>query len=71
MKETRYLGYILSVDGVKVDPKKVSIIINWREPNTIRGVRGFLGFCNFYRRFIRDYGRVAKPLWHLTKEGTL
>ena len=71
VKETRYLGYILSVNSVKVNPKKVSIIINQREPNTIRGVRGFLGFYNFYRRFMRDYGRIVKPLWYLTKEGTL
>jgi hypothetical protein len=40
---------------------------NWKPPTTVKGVQSFLGFCNFYRRFIRDYGVIAKPLVNLTK----
>lgn len=64
---TKYLGFIVSTSGVEVDPEKTSVIQNWEEPATVKGVQSFLGFCNFYRRFIRDYGLVAKPLTQLTK----
>jgi hypothetical protein len=65
--ETKYLGFIIGIDGIRVDPSKVEVVRNWKAPNTVRGVQSFLGFCNFYRRFIKDYGRIAKPLNHLTK----
>jgi hypothetical protein len=67
VQSTRYLGFIVSTDGVSVDPAKVSAVQNWQPPATVKGVQSFLGFCNFYRRFIRDYGRIAKPLHRLTK----
>jgi RNase H-like domain found in reverse transcriptase/Reverse transcriptase (RNA-dependent DNA polymerase)/Integrase zinc binding domain len=65
---TKYLGFVISTDGVEVDPEKVEAIRNWKQPTTVRGVQSFLGFCNFYRRFIRDYGRVAAPLTQLTRK---
>lgn len=64
---TRYLGFIISTDGIEVDPEKVSVVKNWKPPTNVRGIQSFLGFCNFYRRFIRDYGVIAKPLTNLTK----
>jgi hypothetical protein len=66
--ETRYLGYILSTQGIKVDPVKTAIIREWKVPTTVKGIQSFLGFCNFYRRFIEAYSRIAKPLTNLTKE---
>ena len=65
---TKYLGFILTTDGIETDPEKTAVICNWTVPTTIRGVQSFLGFCNFYRRFIKDYSRVAKPLNHLTRK---
>ena len=65
--ETRYLGFIVSSSGIKVDPAKIEVVAEWGTPHTVRGVQSFLGFCNFYRRFIRDYGRIAKPLVNLTR----
>lgn len=65
---TKYLGFIVSTKGIEVDPEKVSAIVNWKSPNSVRGVQSFLGFCNFYRRFIKDYGRIAKPLINLTRK---
>jgi hypothetical protein len=65
---TKYLGFIISTDGVEVDPKKVEVIRNWKYPTTVKGVQSFLGFCNFYRRFIRDYGRLTAPLTQLTRK---
>ena len=62
---------MISTDGVSVDPKKVSIIKNWKVPESMRGVHSFLGFCNFYKKFIKDYGRIARPLNNLTKKDIL
>jgi hypothetical protein len=63
---TKYLGFIISTEGIEVDPEKVAIVKNWEAPRTVRGVQAFLGFCNFYRRFICNYSKIAKPLSNLT-----
>ena len=57
-----YLGHIVSSDGIETDPKKVGAVKNWTIPKTVTDVRSFLGFTNYYRRFIRGYAKVAKPL---------
>lgn len=67
--ETRYLGFIISTNGIQVDPIKVAVIKDWKPPTNLKAVQSFLGFCNFYRRFIRDYGIIAKPLNRLTHKG--
>jgi hypothetical protein len=63
---TKFLGYIISTNGVAVDPDKVSAIANWERPTKVKELQSFLGFCNFYRLFIEDYSRIAKPLHRLT-----
>jgi hypothetical protein len=65
---TKYLGFIISTDGIEVDPEKTEVIHHWKEPKTVKGIQSFLGFCNFYRRFIRDFGILARPLSQLTKD---
>ena len=65
---TKYLGFIISTDSIKVDLEKVEAIRGWKHPTTVKGVQSFLGFCNFYQRFIRDYGKTAAPLTQLTKK---
>jgi transposase InsO family protein len=67
VKRTKYLGFIVSTHGIEVDPEKVAVIHDWKQPKTVKGIQSFLGFCNFYRRFIRDYGRIARPLVRLTR----
>ena len=67
VKRTKYLGFIISTDGVQVDPDKVQVVTSWKQPRTVKAVQSFLGFCNFYRRFIRDYSRIAAPLTQLTR----
>jgi transposase InsO family protein/predicted aspartyl protease len=64
---TKYLGFIVTPEGIKVDPAKIEVIRFWQTPSTVRGVQSFLGFCNFYRKFIRGYSQVAKPLHRLTR----
>jgi hypothetical protein len=67
---TKYLGFIISTQGLEVDPEKIAAVTNWQLPDSVKGVQSFLGFCNFYRRFIQDYGRIAKPLNELTRKDT-
>lgn len=68
VEKTRYLGFIIGTNGLSVDPEKITAIKNWNVPKNVKEVQSFLGFCNFYRRFIRNYGIIAKPLNQLTRK---
>jgi hypothetical protein len=65
---TKYLGYIISTEGIAVDQEKAAVIQGWQRPSTVKGVQSFLGFCNFYRRFLKGYSALARPLTRLTKK---
>lgn len=62
------MGHIISGERVAVDPAKVRCILDWPEPKNVNKVCGFLGLTGYYRKFIKDYGKVAKPLTELTKK---
>jgi len=63
-----YLGYIISPDQVQMDLIKLKGISDWPAPSTIKETRKFLGFCNFYRKFIKDYAKIASPINQLVKK---
>jgi hypothetical protein len=63
-----YLGYIISPTGMSMDPEKVRAMAEWREPTNVKGVQSFLGFANFYRRFIQDFSKITTPLTKLTRK---
>ena len=65
-----YLGLILEKGVTRMDPAKVAGIKDWPMPTTVKQVRSFLGFCNFYCAFIRGFSHLAKPLNNLTKKHT-
>ena len=66
-----YLGFILSPNGLSMDPSKVSTILQWPEPHNVKDIQFFLGFANFYSRFISDDSKITVPLTRLTRKGTL
>ena len=66
--EVEYLGVIIGGGKVKMDPIKVKGIMNWPTPTSVKDVRSFLGFCNFYRAFIPSFSHLARPLNDLTKK---
>ena len=63
-----YLGYIITPDGVSMDPRKVSAIINWNHPTNVTEIQMFIGFTNFYRKFIENYSKITRPITQLLKK---
>ncbi|SMY27937.1 unnamed protein product [Zymoseptoria tritici ST99CH_1A5] len=65
--ETKYLGLIIGREGIRMDPEKVAAVLAWETPTTVKDVQSFLGFANFYRRFVEKFSKVAVPLTALTR----
>jgi len=63
-----YLGLIISEGELHMDPVKLTAVTNWPTPKTMKEVQKFLGFCNFYCRFVKNYSTLAQPLFNLTKK---
>ena len=62
----KYLGHIVSKNGVKKDPDKISALKTWPSPKNLKELRSFLGFSGYYRQFIQGYSGIIKPLTVLT-----
>ena len=63
-----YLGFEVSADGANASPEKVKAILDWPRPQTVHDIRSFLGLVSYYRKFIRGFSQIAKPLTDLTWE---
>ncbi|GFY26680.1 retrovirus-related Pol polyprotein from transposon 412 [Trichonephila clavipes] len=66
-KEVNYLGHIISAEGVRTDPEKVSAVKNWKRPENLRELRSFLGLCTYYQKFVKGFSNIARPLHKLTE----
>ena len=62
ISEVTYLGHVVSEAGIRTDPEKTKAIKNWPVPKNVKKVRAYLGFTGYYRRFIKDYAKIARPL---------
>ena len=63
-----FLGHIVSAEGIAVDPAKVSVVIEWEPPNSAKDIRSFLRLAGYYRRFIENFSKIAKPMTELLKK---
>ncbi len=65
-----FLGYVISSGGVAMEDQKVHTVVNWPQPTNLKELQRFLGFANFYRRFIRNFSSIAAPLTSMTKRSS-
>ncbi|SLM36779.1 reverse transcriptase domain protein [Lasallia pustulata] len=71
VQETSFLGVLLSTDSLRMDPKKVQVVVDWSTPTNLKQVQAFIGFCNFYRRFIKGFSKIVGPMLKLTQKGVI
>ena len=68
VKEVGFLGVIIGEDRVRIEKEKVQGVINWPVPKSVKDVQKFLGLANYYRWFVKDFDRIAKPLHKITRK---
>src|SRR2546423_15482241 len=69
-QETRFLGFVISPEGIAMEPDRISTIVDWPAPKSVYDLQVFLGFANFYRRFIEGYSQVIISLTNLLRKST-
>jgi len=67
--EVEFLGHIVSGNGLRTDPRKIEAVKDWPVPSKVKELQSFLGFCNYYRRFIKGFAIIAAPLHSLLSKG--
>lgn len=68
-KEVAFLGHVVTPEGVKPNPEKIRVIQEWPLPKNEKELKGFLGMVGYYRKFIRDFAKIAKPLTQQLRKG--
>ena len=68
LREVGFLGHIVSAEGIRVDPSKISAIVNWSPPKNVSEVRSFLGLAGYYRRFVQGFSMIASPMTRLLQK---
>ena len=69
LKEVQFLGHIISKDGISVDPSKIQDVLNWKAPTSVPEIRSFLRLAGYYRRFVPEFSKIARPMTKLLKKG--
>ena len=68
MRKIRFLGVVIGPKGIEIEKEKIDGVLSWPEPKNIKDVRKFLGLTNYYRRFVKDFAWVARPINVLTRK---
>ena len=68
MNEVSFLGHIVSKEGIRVDPKKIEVVVEWKPPRNVTKVRSFLGLAGYYRRFVKGFSMTAAPMTRLLQK---
>jgi len=68
VRRIRFLGVVIGPKGIEMEKEKVDRVLSWPEPKNVKDIRKFLGLANYYRRFIKDFTRVARPINMLTRK---
>jgi hypothetical protein len=68
LNSVKFLGHTISSEGISVDPTKVQEVMDWKPPTSVHQIRSFLGLVGYYRRFIPDFSKIAKPMTELLKK---
>jgi hypothetical protein len=68
MKQVAFLGHVISKGGISVDPNKVQDVLSWNAPTSVGNIRGFLGLAGYYRRFIKGFSKISKPMTEMLKK---
>ena len=63
------MGHIISKDGISIDPGKIQDVLNWKAPTSVPDIQSFLGLAGYYRRFVPDFSKIARPMTELLKKG--
>ena len=63
-----FLGHVISVEGVSVDPQKIEALVNWKPPKNVSEVRSSLGLAWYYRKFVKGFSKIASPLTKLARQ---
>ena len=63
-----FLGHVISLEGVSVDPEKIEAVVNWKPPKNVSNVRSFLGLAGYYRKFVEGFSKIAASLTKLTRK---
>ena len=69
LKEVSFLGHFMSAEGIRVDPAKMEVVVNWKLPRSVTEVRSFLGLAGYYRRFVKGFSIIASLLTKLFRKG--
>ena len=71
IQETKFLGLLMSIDELRMDSIKIQVVVDWVTFINLKEIQAFIGFCNFYKRFIRNFSKIIKSMIHLIKKNVI